>query len=491
MTQPSSAKPPSYASPTPVPDSVHHDSFAAASPLERARQLLRMVDAAEDSCLRLPEQPGLRLALHELHFDAELLRTEIERAEAAGAPAPTWWHEEGRLQLRQASFRGASLEKSHLADVDLTGADFSGTLMRAATLDGAALEQADFTGADLTGTSFVGAAASQANLTKALLEDARFARATLRFANFTEALLEHAGFAGADLWGARFDHAEARGTNFENAILREASLVGADLVGADFRGAQLQNATLTGASLRGVNFRNADLGRATLDDADLSDAELVQANLLTCSLRHVRIAGAWMERTRLRIEQLGGAIGEETLGEWAAARQGYLDLEQNFRGLGDAESASWCYRRARRMGKLDNAATARRAFRDRQWRTALRHGASWTSDIFVEWLCNYGDSTSRVVRAYGVTLLAFAAYYLVTGSLLRPVQSGTETLWVPSRDVIDVLSYSFLNQITSTTPDLGLKLASRSIYVIGSLQYVVGVVLVGLFGFVLGNRIRR
>lgn len=474
-----------------MPDSAHHDTFAAATPLERARQLLRMVDAAEDSCLRLPEQPGLRLALHELHFDAELLRTELERAEASGGATPSWWHQEGRLQLRQASFRGASLEKSHLADIDLTGADFSGTLMRAATLDGAALEQADFTGADLTGTSFVTAAASQADFTEALLEDARFARATLRFAKFAEALLEHADFAAADLWGARFDRAEARAATFENAILREASLAGADLVGADFRGAQLQNANLAGASLRGVNFRGADLSRATLDDSDLSEADLVQANMLTCNLRHIRIAGAWMERTRMRIEQFGGAIGEETLGEWAAARQGYLDLEQNFRGLGDAESASWCYRRARRMGKWNNAAIARGAIRTRDWRIALRHAASWTSDTFVEWLCNYGDSTPRVVRAYAMTLLVFACYYLVSGSLLRPGQSGTETIWVPTHDLVDVLSFSFLNQITSATPDLGLKLANRSVYVIGSLQYVVGVVLIGLFGFVLGNRIRR
>ena len=143
------------------------------------------------------------------------------------------------------------------------------------------------------------------------------------------------------------------------------------------------------------------------------------------------------------------------------------------------------------MGKWAHADNARRAAAARNWRTALRHAASWASDTFVEWLCNYGDSIPRVVRAYAITLLAFATYYLVTGSLLRPVQSGTETLWLPSRELIDVLSFSFLNQITSVTPDLGLKLASKAVYVVGSMQYVVGVVLIGLFGFVLGNRIRR
>ena len=79
----------------------------------------------------------------------------------------------------------------------------------------------------------------------------------------------------------------------------------------------------------------------------------------------------------------------------------------------------------------------------------------------------------------------------MSGSLVRPVESGGTTSLHVSHDLVDVLSFSFLNQITSTTPDLGLKLASKAVYVVGSLQYVVGVVLIGLFGFVLGNRIRR
>ena len=473
-----------------VNDSVHHDTLTNASPLERARHLLRMVEATEDACLRLPEREGIRLALHDLHFDADMLRTEIDLAQTEGR-TPSWWHSDGRLLLRQASFRGANLEKSQLARVDLTGADFSGTLMRAAALDHAGLEQADFTGADLTATSFVAAAASQADFTEALLEDARFRGAILRFAKFDEALLEGADFTEADLWGAQFIRAEARGAKFNGATLREASLEGADLQSADLRGAQLQNSNLGGARLRGANLRGADLGRAKLDGADLADAELVQVNLLTCQLRHIRLAGAWMERTRLRIDQLGGAIGEDVAGEWASARQGYLDLEQNFRGLGDAEGASWCYRRARRMGKRANGQNARLAAGARQWRAAISHAFSWISDNFVEWLCDYGDSIPRVVRAYGVTLLAFAVFYWLSGSLVRPVESGGTTSLHVTHDFVDLLSFSFLNQITSTTPDLGLKLASKAVYVVSSLQYVVGVVLIGLFGFVLGNRIRR
>ncbi len=44
---------------------------------------------------------------------------------------------------------------------------------------------------------------------------------------------------------------------------------------------------------------------------------------------------------------------------------------------------------------------------------------------------------------------------------------------------------------TSGIPDIGVKPGTHLVYFISSLQYVLGLVLIGLFGYVLGNRIRR
>jgi uncharacterized protein YjbI with pentapeptide repeats len=430
-----------------------HRLLSESTPDQRALHLLRLVEEAADACLRLPELDGARLPLHDLRLDAEALR---HHAEGAAAPPP-WWHGgEGRVRLRGADLRNANLQNAVLTEVDLTGADFGNAVMRSAVLNGARLEDARFARADLTACSFLRVHASQADFRDALLEDARFDDAVLRFSHFEAALLE-----------------------------------AADLSRADLRNADLKNADLSGARLAGAKLQGADLANADLEGADLRDTELVQVNLLRCNLRHVRLAGAWMERTRLRIDQLDGALGEEVAGEWAAARQGYLDLEQNFRGLGDAEAASWCYRRARRMGKRDAWRHAVACWRARDWRGVLRRGAAAVSDGFVEWLCDYGESLPRVLRAYILVLLAFTALYGISGSLLHPVPGPDGGAWLPTRNPFDLLEFSFLDMTTSGTPDLGLKPASRVVYFVGSLQYMTGVLLIGLFGFVLGNRIRR
>ena len=465
-----------------------HRRLSEASPEQRLVHILRLIEDAADACLRLPELKGVRLSLPSLRLDAETLRPHVGRD---GAP-PSWWHpESGAARLHGAVLRGASLQEAVLDGVDLTRADLSDAALRSASLSGACLEGASLARADLTGANLAAVRASEADLGEALLEDARFTGAVLRFARLGGALLEHADFTDADLWGAKLDGAEMPYATLRRTVAQEASMVGADLSGASLEEADLRKADLSGARLRGADLRGALLAGARLAGADLTDASLPRANLSTCDLRHVRLAGAWLESTRLRVEQLGGALGEEVAGDYDAARQGYLNLEQNFRDLGVPDSASWAYRRARRMGKRHTRGLARQALRGRRWREAAVAVALSASDSFAEWLCDYGESLPRVLRAFVTVLLCFALYYAASGSLLHEVAGEAGTVLRPTRDLVDILGFSFLEMCTSSTPDIGLHPASRLVLFVASLQYIVGVVLIGLFGYVLGNRIRR
>ncbi len=168
------------------------------------------------------------------------------------------------------------------------------------------------------------------------------------------------------------------------------------------------------------------LDGANLDGADLSGAVLPHVALTSCTLRHVRFAGAWLERTRMRAHQLGGAIGEEVSGEFEAAREGYIVLEQNFRTLGSADDASWAFRRRRRMGQRLHAQRARTALERREVGAALRPSLQWLGDLAAEWLCDYGESVARVLRAFLVVLVGFAAVYwrlAVSSRGMRPQQA--------------------------------------------------------------------
>lgn len=408
--------------------------------------------------------------------------------ERAASECPAWWDGAlGGVKLARLDLRGASLRGADLSGVSLVGSDLSGAKAHAAKLRGAHLEQACFAGADLAGADLDHAKAGEAHFDDAMLEDASLVGASLRYASLRNAILDGATLDGADLWGARLDGIEAQRASLRGTRLDEVCLAGADLAGADLDDATLKRADLRGAKLKGANLRGVQFDGANLDGADLSDARLPLVSLRGCGLHHVRLAGAWLERTQMQVGQLGGAIGEEVAGEFGAAREGYTVLEQNFRSLGDIEAESWAFRKRRRMGKQDALRQAQTSRRGRQWRLAFGYAASWLSDGFVEWLCDYGESLPRVARAFLAVLVFYALFYGVTGGLVSKGDAAPGLL----RHAAELLHYSLGNMTTVGTGDLELHPTSELIALVAATQSIVGPILLGLFGFVLGNRLRR
>lgn len=62
---------------------------------------------------------------------------------------------------------------------------------------------------------------------------------------------------------------------------------------------------------------------------------------------------------------------------------------------------------------------------------------------------------------------------------------------MPTYNPLDLVSYSALNMLTANPPEIGVKPDGRITNLLVGLQGAVGIVLMGLFGFVLGNRLRR
>jgi len=400
---------------------------------------------------------------------------------------PAWWDPaQDGLRLAGADLGDAVLEETVLSGANLAGARLSGALARSAHFDGAILEEADLGGADLSGAQFTGMAGGEANFDEAMLEDAHFGQAAMRFAKLRRTLLDGADFTGADLWGADFTGADADYTLFRGARLDEAKLGNVNLTYADFEGASLKKTNLTDSRLRGANLTGVKLDGAILDGADFSETSLVRLNLSTCSLRHVRFAGAWLNGTRMRAAQLGGAVGEEIAGEYKAAQASYLALEQNFKSIGAHDEASWAYKRGRRMGRFQAGLEARAAWRARNGRDLARHGYQWGADRFVEWLCDYGESLSRIARAFVLVIGLFAALYGLAGGLVREGGDGS-----PTYNVLDLVSYSALNMMTANPPEIGIKPIGRVTNLLVGIEGAAGIILMGLFGFILGNRLRR
>lgn len=302
-------------------------------------------------------------------------------------------------------------------------------------------------------------------------------------------------FISANLQGADLSFANLSGTNLSAANLQDAGLFGANL----------QNTALMSADLRGAvliaNFKGANLVAARLQGVDLYDAD---------DLSGIHIHEAWLDRTRMRREQLGNAIGEELEGYYAGAKQGYLALKQNFDDLGDYEAASWAYRKERRMEKLEAREKGRHALRKfegytdnqgnkipkkRDWREGVANYFKFFSDIFIEWLCDYGESIWRVI-VWMVTLL------FIIGPLLFSGLGG----FVWSKDLArEYFNLSFLDRLwfwyyhyllytldaLTTASFSDLRPANDAVKLASGLFAITGIFLAGLLGFVAGNRIRR
>lgn len=421
------------------------------------------------------------------NLDGAILAADGLR-ERAKAECAAWWDPvHDGIKLAGLNLHGVSLSGADLTGASLGRSDLSTARAHAVKLQGAHLDQTRFDGADLAGACLDNAKAGEASFDDAMLEDAFLVGAGLRFASLRNAILDGAMLDGADLWGARLDGAEAHRASLRGARLDEACFAGADLTGADLTDATLKRADLRGAKLKGANLRGTQVDGAYFDAADLSEARLPLVSLRGCGLRHVRLAGAWLERTQMQVGQLGGAIGEEVAGEFGAAREGYIVLEQNFRSLGDIEAESWAFRKRRRMGKQDALHRARRAWGEQRWQLAFGCAASWSSDVFVEWLCDYGESLPRVARAFLAVLVFYALFYGVTGGLMHK----GDAMPGPLRNAAELLHYSLGNMTTVGTGDLELHPTSELIALVAATQSIVGPILLGLFGFVLGNRLRR
>lgn len=392
---------------------------------------------------------------------------------------------EGGIALGGAKLARASLRKANLANADLSGADLSGAQASGVTLARARLEEAVLRGADLIGADLSHADAGEADLADTLLEDAKLTGAGLRFADLTGSVMDGADARDADLWGAKLGGVAAERANFAGARFDEADLSDADLTAATLTGASFRRANLSGARLRRATMRDAAFEGANLSRADLAGAILPHVVLTGCDLTHIYVAGAWMERTRMRANQLGGMIGEEAAGDYAAAREAYIVLEQNFRSLGSAEEESWAFRRRRRVGKALNRERTLAAIKRRDTRAAVAEGARWLGDIGAEWLCDYGESIARVMRAFGCVLLVFALVYWLTGTLEARVPGPT------GLKLVNYLLFSLDSMTTVGTGEVAVKPNGQLGELLSSIQTVIGIVLLGLLGFVLGVRIRR
>ena len=217
------------------------------------------------------------------------------------------------------SFLGTYHDSTNLIDVDMSGRDLTGTILRGIDLAdkdiaGTILRGADLTDANLAGVSLTGRDLTGTILRNTDLTDKDLAGTILRGADLTDANLAGVSLAykdltgtiltGADLTGAVLPSGYLSGKNFQGTIFNGVDLSGKDLSNsdfsyADFAGTNLENTNLTGAEFVEVNLTK--IKNKSLAGADLSSTSFAYSNLSGVSL-----AGAILELNNFLHADLSG-----------------------------------------------------------------------------------------------------------------------------------------------------------------------------------------
>jgi hypothetical protein len=265
--------------------------------------------------------------------------------------------------------------------------------------------------------------------------------------------------------------ADLSNANLTAAKLSKATLYEADLTKAEFYGADLCNARFTGAILDQTRFLDADLQGAFFFRARLSNTEM-------------------------SAHQLGGSIGEERAKKYVHAAEAYSRLKSNFESIGRYGDAGWAYCKERRMRKRWAAEKAVDSWNRGGRRQAIRERVHWATDWIVELLCDYGESAWRVVAWMAIlffivgplSILWFGGLQLSYAE--QVAYSSMTTIWekesyLYSQYLLHMVDTLTTADYSSSTP------ANDAVRLVSGLMSMAFIFLIGLLGFVTGNRIRN
>lgn len=339
-----------------------------------------------------------------------------------------------------------------MTQTELTALIAAGDL-RDADLTGCLLEKLDFRGCRLEGVTFDEGTLVECNFDNCTLERVSFRKAVLRNCRFRRAAISWSDLRYCEIDRATFEEAAITFCDFYRAMLGGVVIM---------RKARIADTSLYYAYFcEGVNIRRENLvsGRLLQQDYDAYRRFLVEWNTCGTGERRNDRAGKseWDPENSLRAR-------------WADAEEIYKNLNGLWCGRGFLRDANWAYIKGRRAERRRMMA---------EWSEApLPQKAALTrkiaTNLSMDVLFGYGESLTRMIVTYTLLVLLFA--YVFYGNASLP--SYLHALWISLKNMVGVGS----EQLNGISPLVDM---------LNVVQTTLGILLTGIFGFILGNKIRN
>lgn len=377
-------------------------------------------------------------------------------------------------QLNQLIITKA-IEDVDLTDIDLKDIDFSSCVLTNVHLskNGGKLKLIsgiNFSNAKLIDVRFENSILLNVDFSNTLLENCSFQiynkilEPTITKVTFAESKMNKCRFRNSIINWSDFRYGEITNTTFENAKIDFCDFYRTHFHKINiFKKAQISNSSLNYTLFEGTIIRKENIvsGIILQENKDNYRKFLVEWKENGPGIRKINVKGQW-EPESLEMELNEMHEHAENI---------YRNLNGNWVSNGFLSDANWAYVKAKKKerkrlkNKLNNANSIK---------TKIKIRIKIIGNYFCDIAFGYGESISKIIGTYVALIITF-------GLIIHFLESNNS--------IIVSLIKSLLNMVAQT--DSKITDVPLEITILNIVQSSIGILLTGIFGFIIANRIRH
>ena len=293
--------------------------------------------------------------------------------------------------------------------------------------------------------------------------------------DFSGCRIERTSFKGCELVHCRFRNAKISWSDFRYAEIQHGTFEGAEIEFSDFYRAFIDGVVIfSGSSFSNCSLNKTYLGEcAIIRKENLKDNKILQQN----KEGYRKFLVDWHtygtgERTNDINVKSDWSPDAAVEARWSDAEVIYKNFNALWAGKGYFADGNWAYVQGRKMERRRMISQ----MSDKSVKPIAKIANVWNiiSNTFSDVFFGYGESMLKMILTYILTVFIFAWAFTENVSILEYTQA---------------LAISLKNMAGMDSETI--RGVSPLVDMLNVVQTTIGILLTGIFGFILGNKIRN